>query len=94
VKLPLIEDNVMLKPIISALHVPAALQIVRRDGKLIATGMLPTQDLKEAVQAALSQPMHGLGVDVSKLSVSAHVLPAPLVAGEVIAPFLTSFYTT
>ncbi|MEQ1750447.1 MAG: OmpA family protein [Prosthecobacter sp.] len=93
-KLPLSEDSVMLKPIISALHVPAALEIVRRDGKLIATGMLPTQELKEAVQAALSQPMHGLGVDVSKLRVSAHVLPAPFVAGEVIVPFLTIFYTT
>lgn len=93
-KLPLTEESLMLKPIISALHVPPALEIARRDGKLIATGMLPTQEMKEAVQEALSQRTHGLGVDVSKLRVSAHVLPAPFVQGEGIVPFLRSFYTT
>lgn len=93
-KLPLQEDSVMLKPIISALHVPAALEIVRRDGKLIATGMLPTQELKDAVQSALSQRTHGLGVDVKGLRVSSHVMPAPFVEGNAIVPFLTSFYTT
>lgn len=93
-KLPLTEQSPMLKPIISALYVPPSLEISRREGKLFATGMLPSQELKENIQQALSQPLHGLGVDVSHLRVSSHVLEAPFVSGEGIVPFLRSFYAT
>ncbi|MFM2178809.1 MAG: OmpA family [Verrucomicrobiota bacterium] len=93
-KLPLSEQSPMLKPIIGALHVPPSLEISRREGKLIAAGMVPTQELKENIQQALNQPLHGLGVDVSQLRVSSHVLEAPFVSGEGIVPFLRSFYAT
>jgi len=93
-KLPLREDSTMLKPIITALHVPAALEILRRGGKLIVTGMLPSQQLKNEVTAALSQPRHGLAVDVTKLRVSSHVLPAAFTKEDAVVPFLRSFYDT
>lgn len=93
-KLPLTEQSPMLKPIISALHVPPSLEISRRDGRLIAKGMVPTQELKENIREALSQPLHGLGVNVDQLRVSSHVLEAPFVSGEGIVPFLRSFYAT
>jgi outer membrane protein OmpA-like peptidoglycan-associated protein len=93
-KLPLEETSPMLKPIISALRVPAALDIKRQEGRLVVTGMLPSQDLKEAIKSALDQPAHGLSVDVSKLRVSSHVLPAAFADKEAILPFLRSFYDT
>ncbi|MCX6855364.1 MAG: OmpA family protein [Verrucomicrobia bacterium] len=93
-KLPLEESSPMLKPIISALRVPAALDIKRQEGRLIVTGMIPSQDLKEAIKSALDQPAHGLAVDVSKLRVSSHVLPAAFTDQNAILPFLRSFYDT
>lgn len=93
-KLPLEETSPMLKPIISALHVPAALDIRRQDGRLVAVGMLPSQELKDAIKGALDQPSHGLSVDVSKLRVSSHVLPAAFADKDAILPFLRSFYST
>lgn len=93
-KRPLTEQSPMLKPIISALHVPPSLEISRREGALIATGMVPSQELKENIREALSQPLHGLRVDVDRLRVSAHVMEAPFVSGEGIVPFLRSFYAT
>ncbi len=93
-KLPLEETSPMLKPIITALHVPAALDIKRQDGRLVVTGILPTLELKEAIKETLNQPSHGLSVDVSKLRVTSHVLPAPFTNPEAIMPFLRSFFST
>ena len=93
-KLPLGEDSLMLEPILKALRVPAVLEVVRQDGRLTASGIVSTQELKEAVAAALGQRIHGLAVDVSKLRVSSHLLPASFIQGEAIVPFLTSFYGT
>ena len=93
-KLPLEETSPMLKPIIAALRVPAALEIRRQDGKLVATGILPTLELKEAIQETLNQPSHGLATDVSQLRVTNHLLPGPLTRPETILPFLRSFFST
>jgi len=93
-KLPLEETSPMLKPIITALRVPAALEIRRQDGKLVVTGILPTLELKEAIQETLNQPSHGLVADVSQLRVTSHVLPGPLTRPETILPFLRSFFST
>jgi outer membrane protein OmpA-like peptidoglycan-associated protein len=93
-KLPLEETSPMLKPIITALRVPAALEIRRQDGKLVATGILPTLELKEAIQETLNQPSHGLATDVSQLRVTNHLQPGPLTRPETILPFLRSFFST
>jgi hypothetical protein len=93
-KLPLEETSPMLKPIISALRVPAALEIKRQNGKLVVTGIVPSQELKEAIQETLNQPHHGLAVEVSQLRVTSHALAAAFTHPEVLLPFLRSFYST
>lgn len=93
-KLPLEETSPMLKPLITALRVPPALEIKRQDGKLMVTGIIPSQKLKEAIQETLNQPSHGLAVDVSQLRVTNHVLPNAFTDSEAILPFLRSFYST
>jgi hypothetical protein len=93
-KLPLREDSLMLQPIIGALHVPSALEIVRRDGRLQVSGMLPSADLRAAVIEAIESGPHSLPVEADKLRATEYALPAPFTADDVIVPFLRSFYST
>jgi len=93
-KLPLREDSPMLQPIIEALHVPSALEIVRREGRLQVSGMLPSDDLRAAVIEAIESGPHSLPVDAEKLRATQFALAAPFTAEGVIVPFLRSFYST
>lgn len=93
-KLPLREDSPMLQPIIEALHVPSALEIVRREGRLHVSGMLPSEDLRAEVLEAISSGPHGLPVDAEKLRATQFALAAPFTTDGVIVPLLRSFYST
>jgi hypothetical protein len=93
-KLPLREDSPMLQPIIEALHVPSALEIVRREGRLHVSGMLPSEGLRAEVIEAISSGPHSLPVDAEKLRATKFALAAPFTADGVIVPFLRSFYST
>jgi hypothetical protein len=92
--LPLRADSPMLQPIVSAMHVPSGLDIARRDGRLIVTGMVPSEELRKEIIAAVASGPHGLPVEADRLRATRFALAAPFTAQEVIIPFLRSFYGT
>jgi len=93
-KLPLHGDSPMLQPIVDAMHVPSALEIVRKDGRLVLAGMLPSEALRKSVIEAVQSGPHGLPVEAGKLRATTFALAAPFTAEDVIVPFLRSFYGT
>ncbi|MES2593774.1 MAG: OmpA family protein [Verrucomicrobiota bacterium] len=93
-KLPLRADSAMLQPIVSAMHVPSALDITRKDGRLTVTGMVPSEALRKSILEAIRSGPHGLPVEAEKLRATTFALAAPFTSEEVIAPFLRSFYGT
>jgi len=93
-KQPLREDSPMLQPIVDSMHVPSALDIVRRDGRLIVTGMVTSEKLRADIIQAIQSGPHGLPVEATKLRATDFALAAPFTAEEVIVPFLRSFYST
>ncbi|GEP46322.1 OmpA family protein [Brevifollis gellanilyticus] len=93
-KLPLRADSPMLQPIVGAMHVPSALSITRKDGRLIISGMVPSEALKMSIIDAIRSGPHGLPVEADKLRATTFALAAPFTSEEVIVPFLRSFYGT
>lgn len=93
-KLPLRGDSPMLQPIVNAMHVPSALEIVRKEGRLVLSGMLPSEALRNSVIEAVQSGPHGLPVEAGKLRATTFALAAPFTAEDVIVPFLRSFYGT
>lgn len=93
-KLPLRGDSPMLQPIVNAMHVPSALDIVRKDGRLVLSGMLPSEALRKVIIEAVQAGPHGLPVEAGKLRATTFALAAPFTAENVIVPFLRSFYGT
>lgn len=92
--LPLRADSPMLQPIVNAMHVPSGLDIARRDGRLIVTGMVPSEELRKEIIAAVNSGPHGLPVEADRLRATRFALAAPFTEQEVIIPFLRSFYGT
>lgn len=92
--LPLRADSPMLQPIVNAMHVPSGLDIARRDGRLIVTGMVPSEELRKEIIAAVTSGPHGLPVEADRLRATRFALAAPFTEQEVIIPFLRSFYGT
>ncbi len=93
-KLPLRADSPMLQPIVSAMHVPSALEITRRDGRLLISGMVPSEALRKSIVDAVRSGPHGLPVETAGLRATTFALAAPFTSEEVIIPFLRSFYGT
>ena len=93
-KLPLSGASALLKPIVEALRVAPVLEIEREETRLVVKGLLPEAGLKAGIMSALGQGMHGLRVDAEGLGVTTHALSVPFVQGNVLLPFLRSYYST
>ena len=93
-RLPLKEGSALLRPILELMKVPSRLEVVRREGRLKVSGMVPTETLRTAIVKAIEAGPHGLPVEAEKLRVTPFAQAAAFTQGEVISTFLRSFYST
>ncbi|MEZ5387093.1 MAG: OmpA family protein [Prosthecobacter sp.] len=91
-KPPLTVDSPMVRPIVEKLRVPAELRIEAKGDSLVLSGLLPDEDLKQEIVAALVQIAGGREVDPSGLKASPHVQTAPFAVREHLAAFVGDFF--
>lgn len=91
-KPPLAASSPLLKPLLEKLRVPAEIHVSAREDAIVLTGLLPAEELKAEVVAALAEVAGARVVDPSTLKASSHVLPAPFAKPEALAAFLRSFF--
>lgn len=89
---PLTADSPMMRPIVEKLRVPAALRIEATHDALVLSGLLPDEELKHELVAALTQVAGGREVDPSALKASPHVLPAAFAVRGHLAAFVGDFF--
>lgn len=91
-KPPLTVDSPLVQPIVEKLRVPAVLRIEATDDALVLRGLLPDEELKHEIIAALAEIAGGREVDPSALKASPHVLRAPFAVREHLAAFVGDFF--
>lgn len=89
---PLTAGNVMLKPILEMLRVPAELHISAKNDSFVLSGLLDTAELKEELVATLAEIAGTRVVDPSALKASPHVLPAAFAKPALLAAFVRAFF--
>lgn len=92
VRPPLTASNVMLKPILDMLRVPAELHITAKDDAIVLSGLLADAGLKEELVATLAEIAGARVVDPAALKASPHVLPAAFAKPELLAAFVRAFF--
>ncbi len=78
----------------SAIERPASLRVVRKEGRLDATGEVPGAALKAAVIAALRSAAGAGSLDTSGLQGGAYVRAAPFATESLLPAFLKAFFAT
>lgn len=91
-KPPLTASSPLLKPIVDKLRVPAELHVKAREEVISLAGLLPAEELKEELVAALAEVAGARVVDPSALKASTHVMPAAFAKADALAAFLRSFF--
>jgi len=91
-KPPLTADSPMVQPIVEKLRVPAVLRIEATHDALVLRGLLPDEELKYELVAALAEVAGGREVDPSAIKASPHVLPAAFAVRGHLAAFVGDFF--
>ena len=91
-KPPLTVDSPMVRPIVEKLRVPAELRIEATEDALVLSSLLPGEELKQELVAALVEVAGAREVDPAGLKASPHVETAPFAVHEHLAAFVGDFF--